>query len=108
MYARLARDPWGPWTPPQPILTNEQTAEELVCGHQAPVGCLASPDPPIRPVCIEAADPKGGGSLYGANIIDALTRPSTSAAGDAADVFWNYSTWHPYSVVLARTRVAFE
>ena len=26
--------------------------------------------------------------------------------GRAADVFWIYSTWHPYSVVLARTRVA--
>lgn len=106
MYARVARDPWGPWSEPTPVLTNEDTAQDLVCGHQAPVGCLPPPDPLIRPACIEAVDPLGGGNLYGANVIDQLTRPS--AGGRAADVFWLYSTWHPYSVVLARTRVAVE
>jgi hypothetical protein len=34
-------------------------------------------------------------------------RPATVADGTpAADVFWEYSTWQPYSVVLVRTRVA--
>jgi hypothetical protein len=109
MYARIARDPWGPWSDFQPVLTEEQTAEDLVCGKQAPPGCIPRPDPLIRPRCLEAADPMGGGALYGANIIDAMTRPSTAAAGGrAADVFWNYSTWHPYSVVLARTHVEAE
>jgi hypothetical protein len=109
MYARSARDPWGPWSEPEPVLTNEQAAQDMVCGHQAPEGCLAQPDPLIRPACIEAVDPRAGGNLYGANIIDPLTRPSADAAGgDAADVFWIYSTWHPYSVVLVRTRVAVD
>ncbi|MEW6271305.1 MAG: hypothetical protein AB1689_18650 [Thermodesulfobacteriota bacterium] len=109
IYARLARDPWGPWSEPTPIFTNEDAAQDLVCGHQAPAGCLPQPDPPIRPACIEAVDPQAGGNLYGANVIDRLTRPSAVAGpGPAADVFWNYSTWHPYSVVLVRTRVALE
>jgi hypothetical protein len=109
MYARVARDPWGPWSEPQPILTDEQAGPDQVCGHRTPPGCLAPPDPPIRPACLEAADPKGGGYLYGANIIDPLTRASavTGSAG-AADVFWTFSGWHPYSVVLVRTRVAVE
>ena len=105
MHARSAREAWGPWTEPIPVLTNEQTAQDLVCGHQAPVGCVPPPDPLIRPLCIEAVDPLGGGNLYGANIIDQMTRP---APGSSADVFWLYSTWHPYSVVLARTRVELE
>jgi hypothetical protein len=102
MYARISREPWGPWTEPTPVLTNEDTAQDIVCGHQAPVGCVPPPDPLIRPGCIEAVDPLGGGNLYGANIIDQMTRPT---GGSTADVFWLYSTWHPYAVVLARTRV---
>jgi hypothetical protein len=104
MYARIAPEPWGPWSDPTPVLTPEQTAQDLVCGHQAPAGCLPYPDPLIRPDCLEAADPRGGGALYGANIIDAMTRSS----GSGVDVFWLYSTWHPYGVVLARTRVQID
>ena len=106
----MAAEPWGPWTEPKPVLTNEQAAPEIACGHQAPVGCLPPQDPLIRPQCLEDVDPGGGGNLYGANIIDQMTRPrpATSRRGAAADVFWNYSTWHAYSVVLARTRVEIE
>ena len=60
-------------------------------------------------MCLENADPTGGGNLYGANIIEEMTRTATTPDGDpAADVFWLYSTWHPYSVVLVRTRVEVE
>jgi hypothetical protein len=110
MYARFAPDPWGPWTDPAPILREEDVAQDIVCGKHAPSGCLPPPTPPIRPACIELVDPHGGGALYGANIIDALTRtvrPETGR-GAAADVFWNVSTWHPYSVVLVKTHVEFE
>jgi len=110
LHARFASDPWGPWTEPVPILTEEQVAQDVVCGKHAPPGCLPSPNPPIRPACIELVDPKGGGSLYGANVIDALTRPvkSEKGRGPAADVFWNVSTWHPYSVVLVKTHIELE
>ena len=110
MYARSSPQPWGPWTDPTLILTNDQVAQDFVCGTGAPPGCLPPPAPPIRPACIEAADPHGGGILYGANIIDALTRTSRADVGHgpAADVFWNVSTWHPYSVVLIKTHVELE
>jgi len=110
LYARFAADPWGPWSDASPVLTNEDVAQDMVCGKQAPAGCLPTPDPPIRPACLEAVDPRGGGNLYGANIIDVMTRPSTpdSGRGPAADIFWNVSTWHPYSVVLIKTHIEAE
>ena len=108
MHARVARDPWGPWSDPQAILTIEQAAQDQVCGHRQPPGCLTPPDPLIRPRCLEVVDPLGGGYLYGASIIDQLTRASATPDGTAADVFWLHSAWHPYSVVLMRTRVALE
>jgi hypothetical protein len=110
MYARLAPDPWGPWTEATPVLTEEQVAQDMVCGARAPAGCVPPPDPLIRPACLEAVDPLGGGVLYGANIIDQMTRrvPADSGGGPAADVFWNLSTWHPYSVVLVRTHIEFD
>ncbi len=110
LHARFASQPWGPWTDPAPILTEEQVAQDMVCGKQVPAGCLPPPTPRIRPACIEAADPHGGGALYGANIIDAMTRPSRadSGRGPAVDLFWNVSTWHPYSVVLVKTHIEAE
>jgi hypothetical protein len=109
MHARTARTPWGPWSAPQAIFTDAQAAGDQVCGIRKPVGCLPKPEPRIRPQCLEIADPSGGGNLYGANVIEELTRPASGPGGaPAADVFWLYSTWHPYSVVLVRTRVALE
>lgn len=110
LYARLAADAWGPWTDPAPILTEEQVAEDFVCGKHAPAGCLATPDPAIRPACIEFVDRSGGGALYGANVIDSLTRSASGSTGRgrAADVFWDVSTWHPYSVVLVKSRVEID
>ncbi len=110
MHARFAPEPWGPWTEATPVLTNDQVAQDIVCGKQAPPGCLPTPDPRIRPACLETVDPGGGGNLYGANIIDSLTRASRArnGRGPAADVFWNVSTWHPYSVVLVKTHIEVE
>ncbi|HZR83981.1 MAG TPA: hypothetical protein VFD92_22990 [Candidatus Binatia bacterium] len=110
MVARVAPEAWGPWSDPVPVLTEEQATPDFVCGKRAPAGCLPPPDPLIRPACIEAVDRRGGGTLYGANLIDALTRPGRAADGRAsgADVFWDYSTWHPYGVSLARTHVEIE
>lgn len=109
LSARFAADPWGPWTEAALVLTNEDVAQDMVCGKQAPVGCISTPDPLIRPGCLEFTDPLGGGVLYGANIIDAMTRGSAgSGGGPAADIFWNVSTWHPYSVVLIKTHIEAE
>jgi hypothetical protein len=108
IHARLAPDPWGPWTEPEPVLTPSAMADHLVCtADGSPAGCLPYPDPPIRPDCLEAIDPEGPGRLYGAGVIDVLTRAAGPAVGrgPAADVYWNVSTWHPYAVVLVKTRI---
>src|SRR6185295_11662607 len=81
LHARLAPEAWGPWTEPEPILTEEQVAEDFVCGKRAPAGCLPQPTPPVRPACLDFADPSGGGALYGANIIDSLTRVAETSSG---------------------------
>jgi len=110
-YARFAVDPWGPWTDAQVVMPEEVVAEDMACGMRAPVGCTANPaDPPVRPACISTFDGDSGGALYGANVIDAFTREvsAQSTRGPAADVFWNLSTWNPYSVVLVKTHIELE
>ncbi len=106
MYARLAPDPWGPWTDAQVAMPEEVVAEDMACGKRAPAGCTANPaDPPVRPLCISQFDGDSGAALYGANIIDQYTR---AVGDDAADVFWLLSTWNPYAVVLVRTHVELD
>jgi len=108
IHGRLALDPWGPWSDPQPLLTPETMAPRLVCkADGSPAGCLQRPDPPIRPLCLAGLDPEGAGRLYGAAMIDALTHPVTAenGSGPAAAVYWIVSTWNPYAVVLVKTRI---
>jgi hypothetical protein len=110
-YARFARNPWGPWTDFQVVMPEEVVAEDMACGKRAPVGCTANPaDPPVRPACISIFDQDSGAALYGANIIDSFTRavPAEDTSGPAADVYWNLSTWNPYSVVLVKTHIELE
>ena len=70
----------------------------------------AAARPPSARPASKPSIPHGGGNLYGANIIDAMTRTSRaeSGRGPAVDVFWNVSTWHPYSVVLVKTHIEVE
>jgi hypothetical protein len=52
-----------------------------------------------------------GGHLYGANVIDTWTQDVTdqvsglSAGEHAVELYWNVSTWNPYSVVLVKSEV---
>jgi hypothetical protein len=51
------------------------------------------------------------GHLYGANILEQWTDDVTARVGDlkrgqrAAELYWNVSTWNPYSVVLVKTQL---
>jgi len=100
---RSADDPWGPWTPPQDVITADPA--EGPKGQFGPGGAL-------RHVDCKAADcaphsdifvyhPDEYGFFYSANIIEQWIRP----AGDGVDILWNLSTWDPYRVVLVRTRI---
>ncbi len=115
---RFARHPWGPWTPPEPHLV---PGSPLVVGDPyGPGGVLfhdrcvdqgaarCAPGDPTRPTdfFLPGCPPIGAafdiGRFYGANIIDAYTRPD-GAGG--AELYWNVSTWNPYGVVLVRSTV---
>jgi hypothetical protein len=115
---RFADHPWGPWTPPVPLLapgspsiTGDPYGPGGILFHPACVDdgasvCAASdpsrPPDAFLPGCPELGRTFDAGRFYGANVIDSYTRPD-GAGG--VDVFWNVSTWNPYAVVLVRSNL---
>ncbi|HKP62713.1 MAG TPA: DUF2961 domain-containing protein [Polyangiales bacterium] len=116
IWVRFADQPWGPFSPPLPHLA--PGLPQRINDAYGPGGYLFSPDcsstretmcaasDPHRPLdtalggCqLETVDP---GRLYSPNIIDNYTRPNDQGG---LDVFWNVSTWNPYSVRLFKTRI---
>jgi hypothetical protein len=115
---RFADHPWGPWSPAKPHLLEGSSAEagtplgpggvlfHPLCVGQPGAPC--APSDPIRPVdaflpgCFPSGKTFDRGFFYGANIIDAYTRP-----GDAGsmDIYWNVSTWNPYGVLFLKTNL---
>lgn len=107
---RLADQPWGPWSDPQPLFD-----PELEIGY-GPDGILYRADCPseIDPRC-PASDPlrqltrrlifgtpDDYGVMYAPFIIDAFTK---SGGAGMADVYWTLSTWNPYRIFLMKTRI---
>jgi len=115
---RWADHPWGPWSAPVPHLS--PGSPRVVGEPYGPGGVLFHPQcvdqgtslcarsdprrPPdyFLPGCPSFAAEFDAGRFYGASIIDSWTR---AAGGDAADVYWNVSTWNPYAVVLVKSRL---
>lgn len=60
-----------------------------------------SPRDSYLPGCPTVTPPLDIGRLYGVNILV----PYTHASGDGVDMLWNFSTWNPYRVMLARTHL---
>jgi hypothetical protein len=100
---RTAENPWGPWSPPQDVIT-----ADLAQGAQGTYG----PGGPLRHPDCKAADcsPHSDifvyqageyGFFYSANLIEEWICPTE----EGADLLWNASTWDPYRVVLMRTRI---
>ncbi|HKU39208.1 MAG TPA: hypothetical protein VJR89_13700, partial [Polyangiales bacterium] len=85
--------------------TNELTPDDWV---QVSASCLAGNA--ALGVQNSLADDSAG-HLYGANIIEQWTDDVTGrvpglAHGErAAEIYWNVSTWNPYSVVLVKTQL---
>jgi hypothetical protein len=101
---RSADHPWGPWTPPQDVVTADPG--QGATGQYGPGGALRHADCKA-PDCAPHSDifvyhPDEYGFFYSANIIEQWIRP----AGDGVDILWNASTWDPYRVVLLRTRIS--
>jgi len=115
---RFAEHPWGPWTAPEPLLApgSPPVAGDpygpggvlfhVACQDQGPSACARSdpsrPTDAFFPGCPELGRTFDVGRFYGPNVIDAYTRPDGTGG---VDVFWNVSTWNPYSVVFVRTNL---
>jgi len=105
LYVRYAEHPWGPWTPPEPLLV-AGAPERGVTGQYGPggilhhPGCLGLTCAPGEPSYVTT--PGETGQLYGPSIID----PWTEVRADGAvDLYWHVSTWNPYQVLLMKTRI---
>jgi hypothetical protein len=103
LYVRFAEQPWGPWTAPRLLLTagDSNPAAEAVDKY-APGGILHH----ARcqgPMCAgnDKSQSDDSGVLYGPSIIE----PWTVEREDSVDLFWLFSTWNPYQVLLAKTRL---
>ncbi len=111
---RFADLPWGPWSDPAPHL--EPGSASQVGDPYGPGGILYHPDcsdeasqicarpNPYRPLdtalllcLISIPDP---GRLYAPSIIDPYTMPNSQGG---LDMYWNVSTWNPYTVQLMKT-----
>lgn len=115
---RFADHPWGPWSPPQPhLLEGSPFAAGTPLGPGGVLfsplcvsqpGAACAPSDPIRPIdsflpgCFPLGKTFDNGFFYGANIIDAYTKPD-GAGG--MDIYWNVSTWNPYGVLFLKTNL---
>ncbi|HKU40573.1 MAG TPA: DUF2961 domain-containing protein, partial [Polyangiales bacterium] len=117
IWLRFADQPWGPFSRPAPHLAPGTPLRSHDAygpgGYMFHPACVSTsddacaPTDPHRPLdtalegCpIALEDP---GRLYSPNIIDSYTRPNDAGG---LDVFWNVSTWNPYSVRLFKTSVS--
>jgi hypothetical protein len=104
---RFAEQPWGPWSPVQPLLrAGDPEHPELDGGQYAPGGILYHPMC-TGEACVAGEPPDPGlttnwGWLYAPNVIDCWT---TARDAGGVDLYWNVSTFSPYQVVLMRTRI---
>jgi hypothetical protein len=103
IHARFAADPFGPWSHPTQVLKARNRAGQLPIAAipSALFGILWNPDCSDPACAPNSAYPASNdlGVLYGPNFI----APWTRSRPGAVDIFWNVSTWNPYSVVLLKT-----
>ncbi|MET0343220.1 MAG: hypothetical protein ABW252_19585 [Polyangiales bacterium] len=106
IYIRYAKQPWGPWSPPKPVLI-AGSPENGIVGQYGPGGilyhggCTQRGCAPSEVVFTGLPDERG--RLYGPNIVEPWTE---LRAGGAVDLYWHVSTWNPYQIVLMRTRLS--
>jgi hypothetical protein len=102
---RTADDPWGPWSPPQDFFNPGDPTVNPPTGQYASGGVFYHPD------CTGTCVPSYGHANYDPNVeygvpyAPNIITPWIVNVGNDVDVIWNMSTWNPYGIVLARTRI---
>jgi Domain of unknown function (DUF4185) len=101
-YFTYARQPWGPWATPQLIFSQGRDGAYGVWVHNPSI----VPDPPgdglNGPVIgtLQGADPyTTAGGCFAPLMIERFTKVSA----DTLTIYYDLSTWNPYTVVLMRS-----
>jgi len=118
VVVRFADHPWGPWSPP--VVHYAPGSPQNAGDPYGPGGILYHNEcQDMPPQLCERSDPTRPfesylegcpapsvqldiGRLYCPNVIESYTAPH---GDDGLDVYWNISTWNPYSVFLLKTTI---
>jgi hypothetical protein len=114
IHARVASDPWGPWSSPAQVYSPGNPGlpgnpASPITGDYAPTGMLHDTNC-VGVLCVPGElNPAyllltNYGTAYAPNIIDVWTTPTPGSSTDA-DLYWNVSTWDPYETVLMKIHV---
>jgi Domain of unknown function (DUF4185) len=96
--ARIAANPWGPWSPPTTILS---ATDDMHCRWlMGPAGCGARRD--FWPGRRQGNTIVSGG-FYAPFVLNRYTQAGQGGADLRAVVYWLVSTWNPYEVSVLRT-----
>lgn len=108
LFVRFARQPWGPWTRPEPLLAAGDLNRDSPAVDQygrggilAHTNCRGASCARFDPAYLLDFPNNNNGVLYGPSIVD----PWTTDREGATDLYWFVSTWNPYQVVLMKTTV---
>lgn len=108
LLVRFAEQPWGPWTPPEPLLAAGDLNSDAAAADQygrggilAHTNCRGANCARFDPAYLLDFPNNNNGVLYGPSIID----PWTTHRDSETDLYWFVSTWNPYQVVLMKTTV---
>jgi hypothetical protein len=94
--ARVASEPWGPWSAPAQILGGQ---DDIACKIvMSPQGCGTRRD--YWPTRRTGKDIVSGG-LYAPFVLNRYTEAGKDA--NSADIYWLVSTWNPYEVDVMRS-----
>jgi hypothetical protein len=103
--ARIAPQPWGPWSTPTVLLTNHDAGVVCTLIMRGVTGCSGQRNywPTTVPVV--------AGFFYAPFVMNRFTVDSTSAGAGStkqATIYWLVSTWNPYNVVVMQSTLQLE
>ena len=106
VQVRFADNPWGPWSPAEPLLRAGDPLDPNAAGSQYASGGILFHPGCAGDDCVPSDQLQRGfglGRLYATNIVDCFTEDRKHGN---VDLYFNVSTWNPYQVVLMKARLA--
>ncbi|HML08784.1 MAG TPA: DUF4185 domain-containing protein [Xanthobacteraceae bacterium] len=106
--ARFAPDPWGPWSPPIPILSLVQNPGAICTLIMSDTGC---PGLVRRNYWTLPNGKPWPGIFYAPFVLDRFTQDATlpgPGQPKRATIYWLLSTWNPYTIVVMQSTLALQ